>query len=136
MTCVSTCIKPSPSNAHCGACHVTFGSVSGFDRHRSFGQCGRPSLLDMHRDGNGIWRMDGRNPHADAPSACAGKPQGCETGSGVGRDRADDSKPAETLSGGPGPWPNGVRCPVVSDWCPGNADGVLCTQPCNPEERA
>jgi hypothetical protein len=31
-------------------------------------------------------------------------------------------------------WPNGVRCPVVDDWCPGNADGVLCTQPCNPRE--
>lgn len=100
MTCVSTCRKPSPSNAHCGACHVTFGSVSGFDRHRRGGQCYGPALLDMHRDGNGIWRMDGRNPHADAHSADDVLPQDGENGPGVGRDTPDDSKPAKTLSGG------------------------------------
>lgn len=43
---------------------------------------------------------------------------------------------SEIESGASEAWPNGVRCPVVGDWCPGNADGALCTQPCNPEEDA
>jgi hypothetical protein len=59
MPCLAICIQPSPTNAHCSACHVTFGSVSGFDKHRRAGECLDPATLSMHRDRNGIWRMDG-----------------------------------------------------------------------------
>lgn len=61
MACNVLCITPSPTNAHCGAegCHVTFGSVSGFDRHRRGGECLDPAALAMHRDPRGVWRMDG-----------------------------------------------------------------------------
>jgi hypothetical protein len=62
MPCLSTCIQPSPSNAHCSACHVTFGGITGFDRHRRGGECIAPSGLDMHPDGRGVWRMDGERP--------------------------------------------------------------------------
>lgn len=64
MTCRPTCIQPSPSNAHCGACHHTFGSVTGFDRHRRGGECLDPSALSMHQDHRGVWRMDGTRPTA------------------------------------------------------------------------
>jgi hypothetical protein len=56
VTCLAICITPSPTNAHCGACHVTFGSVSGFDRHRRGGECLDPAGLGFVRDRNGIWR--------------------------------------------------------------------------------
>jgi hypothetical protein len=32
--CTAACRPPSPANAHCSVCHRTFGSVSGFDKHR------------------------------------------------------------------------------------------------------
>lgn len=59
MPCLAICIQPSPTNAHCSSCHVTFGSVSGFDRHRRGGECLDPRQLAMHRDARGVWRMDG-----------------------------------------------------------------------------
>lgn len=68
MTCLATCIQPSPSNAHCGACHVTYGSVTGFDRHRRAGECLNPRALDMHADRNGVWRMNGMRVFAGEPS--------------------------------------------------------------------
>jgi len=44
------------SFAHCGACHRTFSSVTGFDAHRLRGVCvdpaGRGLVIDVH----GIWR--------------------------------------------------------------------------------
>jgi hypothetical protein len=87
MTCTPACRRPSPTQAHCGSgCHRTFGSVSGFDAHRRGGRCVDPASLPMHLDPGGIWRRDGRDPHADARSARAAEPQGCEIGSGVGRD--------------------------------------------------
>lgn len=62
MTCRPACIQPSPSNAHCSACHVTFGGITGFDRHRRAGQCLNPRDLDMHSDHNGVWRMAAPDP--------------------------------------------------------------------------
>lgn len=59
MPCQPTCVQPSPTNAHCSACHETFGSVSGFDRHRRSGICLEPETLPMHRDRNRVWRFDG-----------------------------------------------------------------------------
>ncbi|MEV6633897.1 hypothetical protein AB0M54_24410 [Actinoplanes sp. NPDC051470] len=57
MSCRRTCIQPSPTNAHCGACHVTFGAITSFDRHRRGGECIDPREIGLNRDHNGIWRM-------------------------------------------------------------------------------
>lgn len=100
MTCTSTCIQPSPTNAHCGACHVTFGSVRGFDLHRRGGECYGPALTRMHQDGRGVWRMDGRPPQADAPSADHASPLADESSPGVVPARSGATEVAETLSGG------------------------------------
>lgn len=64
MTCLATCIQPSPSNAHCMVCHATFGGITGFDRHRRAGECLDPAALNMHADHRGVWRMDGVAPMA------------------------------------------------------------------------
>lgn len=74
MACTSTCIQPSPSNAHCGACHVTYGSVTGFDRHRRNGECLNPADLAMHAGRNGVWRMDGTRPFPGEPAVTSAAP--------------------------------------------------------------
>ena len=56
MTCTPSCKKPSPAQAHCSACHRTFGGVTGFDAHRREGACLDPSGLGM-ADNGGVWRM-------------------------------------------------------------------------------
>jgi hypothetical protein len=97
MTCTSTCIKPSPTQAHCGSgCHHTFGSLGGFDRHRRGGRCLDPADLPMHRDPGGIWRWDIRSPDALADSTRRRTPQSAETGSGVGRVATGDDTALET----------------------------------------
>lgn len=55
--CSGTCIRPTPSQAHCGArnCHQTFGGVTGFDAHRKDGICLNPETLGMVHN-NGVWR--------------------------------------------------------------------------------
>lgn len=54
-SCSDSCRRPSPSQAHCGACHTTFGGVSGFDRHRRGGECLAPAGLGfVERDR--VWR--------------------------------------------------------------------------------
>lgn len=62
MPCRPTCVQPSPTNAHCSACHTTFGGITGFDRHRRGGQCHDPALLEMHRDSRGVWRFAAPDP--------------------------------------------------------------------------
>lgn len=37
--CMPTCISPSGSQCHCGACHHTFSDVAAFDDHRVNGKC-------------------------------------------------------------------------------------------------
>jgi hypothetical protein len=63
VTCTTACIQPSRTNAHCTTCHHTFGSVTGFDRHRRNGECIAPTALPMHKDRRGVWRYDG-NPRS------------------------------------------------------------------------
>jgi hypothetical protein len=47
--------------AHCPTCHRTFGGVTGFDKHRSHGECLDPATLGLvERDG--VWRA----PMSDA----------------------------------------------------------------------
>jgi hypothetical protein len=55
MSCTSECRKPSGRMAHCGACHRTFGGITGFDRHRKGGVCNEPTSVGL-RDASGIWR--------------------------------------------------------------------------------
>lgn len=63
--CQTTCVRPSPAQAHCTVCHRTFGSVkSGFDKHRSDGACLDPATLGMVERG-GIWRTP-MDPEATA----------------------------------------------------------------------
>jgi hypothetical protein len=79
MPCIKSCIKPTPSQAHCSVCHETFGSVRGFDRHRRGGQCLDPTeITGIHRTDTGIWRFDGGQNRADAHSALPGTPQKAE----------------------------------------------------------
>jgi hypothetical protein len=40
---------------HCSVCHRTFGGSSGFDQHRSRGQCHDPAALGMHPNPQGVW---------------------------------------------------------------------------------
>lgn len=83
MACRPTCIQPSPTNAHCSACHHTFGGITGFDRHRRAGECLKARDIGMHADHNGIWRQDRTG---DGPSARRGIATADENGPAVGRD--------------------------------------------------
>lgn len=57
MSCTRFCRVPSPAQAHCGACHRTFGGVSGFDRHRVEGRCVDPAGLGMSLLAGDLWRV-------------------------------------------------------------------------------
>ncbi len=61
-TCTDSCRRPSPSQAHCGACHRTLGSVTDFDRHRVGGACVDPASLGLVERA-GLWASPER--HAD-----------------------------------------------------------------------
>jgi len=56
MACSSTCVRPTPAQAHCGACHLTFGGVRNFDRHRDNGKCLKPEALGLEEDPRNVWR--------------------------------------------------------------------------------
>ena len=49
------------NRSHCGACHITFGGVASFDRHRqttgsTIGRkCLPPESLNLTDNGNGVW---------------------------------------------------------------------------------
>lgn len=62
MACRPTCIPPSPTNAHCGACHHTFSGVTAFDRHRRAGECLSPLAIGLRADRKGIWRYPAPDP--------------------------------------------------------------------------
>lgn len=55
MACGQECGAVTPAQAHCSACHRTFGGVSGFDRHRRGGVCLDPEGLGMTLKGS-VWR--------------------------------------------------------------------------------
>lgn len=65
------CRTVTPAQAHCSVCHRTFGSVSGFDRHRRNGECIDPTTVGLvARDG--VWRRpatDAANEHWHGPCA-------------------------------------------------------------------
>lgn len=58
--CTSTCIRPTPFQAHCSVCHRHFGGVRGFDSHRFTTDRGVRICLDPGTFGfverDGIWR--------------------------------------------------------------------------------
>lgn len=56
MTCKVKCGRVTPSQAHCGVCHRTFGGVTGFDRHRKDGECLTPESFGLEFR-NGAWRF-------------------------------------------------------------------------------
>lgn len=64
MTCTTDCRKPNGNQAHCGACHRTFSSVSTFDRHRSGHvddrHCVSPEGVGLRLNHHGVWAGEGR----------------------------------------------------------------------------
>ena len=53
--------------SHCGVCHRTFGSLTGFDAHRKDGACRVPK--GYAEDGRGYWVLpDPRYAAARAPA--------------------------------------------------------------------
>jgi hypothetical protein len=103
MSCSAACIRPTPTQAHCGACHRTFGGVRGFDWHRHDGTCLPPEDVGHAADAKGVYRrpappgVDGR--YADARSRSADEPRAAEQGSVVGQARSGDSDGLETRYG-------------------------------------
>lgn len=53
--CVDECKRPTPAQAHCSVCHLTFGGVTGFDAHRRDGRCLDPAQLG-YVESAGVWR--------------------------------------------------------------------------------
>lgn len=56
MSCTPNCTHPTTAQAHCGSCHVTFGGVYAFGRHRVAGRCLDPFDMGLARDEAGVWR--------------------------------------------------------------------------------
>lgn len=55
--CQDTCKRPTQTQAHCSVCHLTFRSVTSFDKHRKNGYC----VMDKMVEHSGIWQFnDGR----------------------------------------------------------------------------
>lgn len=57
--CLPTCVRPTPSQAHCPSCHETFGGVRGFDLHREGTvydrSCLSPEAVGLVKDDRGVW---------------------------------------------------------------------------------
>lgn len=85
VPCLNDCVKPTPSQAHCSVCHITFGGITGFDRHRRDGQCLTPEAIGYTRSPTGVYRApmsEAGKARLDALSA----PQADENGPLVGQD--------------------------------------------------
>lgn len=54
MPCNAQCSKPTKTQAHCGACHVTFTGVNTFDVHRNGGVCATPQSMGFI-EVDGLW---------------------------------------------------------------------------------
>jgi hypothetical protein len=107
MSCTTTCVRPTPAQAHCAAadCHRTFNTVSGFDSHRRSGMCVDPVALGM-TEKNGSWRMplsESRRAWlariVEGDSRVQAEPQGCETGSLGVPGTLGDSEAADSRTG-------------------------------------
>ena len=46
------------SRCHCGACHETFTSITGFDMHRKAGRCVPPAAAGLIQRSDDLWRKD------------------------------------------------------------------------------
>jgi len=55
MTCLDTCITPTPAQCHCASCHRTYGGITGFDAHRRNGVCVDPKGYIKVK---GVWRQE------------------------------------------------------------------------------
>lgn len=63
MTCLDTCVRPTPAQCHCATCHRTWGGISGFDAHRRGGECVDPAGKG-YVEIKGVWRQPGPvGPH-------------------------------------------------------------------------
>ena len=54
MACTDECVRPTPAQAHCSLCHVTFSGPWTFDEHRRSGKCARPQINGM-TEKRGVW---------------------------------------------------------------------------------
>lgn len=54
-TCGRELCRPGTNIAHCTVCCVTFGGLSGFDRHRKNGVCLRPETIGLTLSQYGYW---------------------------------------------------------------------------------
>lgn len=90
MTCTTTCVQPSPSQAHCSVCHTTFAGPTLFDAHRrgevDERHCVRPEQmtdrgLPLKLDERGVWRSG-----TTRPTTASGEPQTAEQPSAQGVD--------------------------------------------------
>lgn len=54
MACSKECVRPTPMQAHCSVCHVTFSGCWTFDQHRKGGKCLKPTINGMTQK-DGIW---------------------------------------------------------------------------------
>jgi len=54
--CGPDCRTLTPSQAHYSVCHMTFGGVTNFDRHRDNGRCVDPTLFGMVKRDDEVWR--------------------------------------------------------------------------------
>lgn len=60
FTCICGADWTGRNRSHCGACHVTFGGVASFDKHRQVGNkvgrtCLSPVSLGLKDNGNSVW---------------------------------------------------------------------------------
>ena len=55
MVCTDSCVRPTPSQAHCSVCHLTFTGIRAFDIHRHQGVCLKPFINNQMSERNGVW---------------------------------------------------------------------------------
>jgi hypothetical protein len=104
VPCLTDCVHPTPSQAHCSVCHETFAGPTLFDAHRrgtvDTRYCLDPAEMTdrgepLRKDDRGVWRSG-----AARPETGSGEPQTAE-GTLVGvTPRADEPDGSEAFSGG------------------------------------
>lgn len=53
------------NRCHCSVCHITWGGLSSFDKHRRGKSCLTPESLSLADNGKGVWVSEYRGPDAD-----------------------------------------------------------------------
>ena len=104
MPCIKSCVRPTPSQAHCSVCHETFAGPTLFDAHRRGTVEARYCLdpaemtdrgIPLRRDAYGVWRSG-----AARPETGSGEPQTADSPLVGVAPRADESDGSEAFSGG------------------------------------